>query len=67
MSIRVRYCHRLRDACLQGIQERETYYIKFYITLYYTISCYIMLYYIMLYYIMLCYVLLYCIILYYNI
>ena len=23
MSLRVRYCHRLRDACLQGIQERE--------------------------------------------
>ena len=23
MSLRARYCHRLRDACLQGIQERE--------------------------------------------
>ena len=23
MSLRVRYCHRLRDTCLQGIQERE--------------------------------------------
>ena len=23
MSLRVRYCHRLWDACLQGIQERE--------------------------------------------
>ena len=27
MSLRVRYCHRLRDACLQGIQEREKYYM----------------------------------------
>ena len=29
MSVRVRYCHRLRDACLQGIQEGEMLKIIF--------------------------------------